>query len=238
MINELCNALENSLSPDNALRRNAEKIVFDSMAMNGFCSAMLHIATETKFMEGRKVNVAQAAAIQFKNIADIHWKFKSEAHAQDICSSGFRYIILAEEDKNYVKNNILELILHCKDEDVNRQLNYAVEWIVRNDFPDKWPLLANKVKDYIHDQEDEIKILLGLETLRSVCKRYEYEYEAKRNPLNEIIDTLFPKIEEIASQIQDNPSHDAFGKKKYTKNWLFCFSLFLKFQILLNFMSS
>ena len=180
------------------------------MTMNGFCSAMLHIATEAKYLEDRKVNVAQAAAIQLKNMAEIHWRFRDVEHAENV-TNGFRYIIIQEEDKNYFRNNILGLILNCADADVTRQLNYAVYCIVRNDFPEKWPTLATQIKEYIFDESDENKILLGLESLLSVCKRYEFEHDKGRDALNEIVDTLFPKIEEIALQVKENTSHEAYG---------------------------
>lgn len=47
-IPRLCEALELTLSPDNQIRRKAEKFVYEAMAHNGFCSAMLHIATNSK----------------------------------------------------------------------------------------------------------------------------------------------------------------------------------------------
>jgi hypothetical protein len=48
-------------------------------------------------------------------------------------------------------------------------------------------------------------VFVGLYTLKSVCKRYEYEFKAKRDPLNEIVDELFPRLEEIASNsLSDN----------------------------------
>ncbi|CAI2372071.1 unnamed protein product [Moneuplotes crassus] len=206
IVTQLCEALENSLSPDNEIRRNAEKFVVDSMPMNGFCSAMLHIATEKKYMEGRKVNVAQAAAIQLKNMAEFYWRFKSVEHAQSVTVPGERYIIIQDEDKDYFRNNILELTLKCDDEAVTRQLNYAVHCIVRLDFPEKWPALATQIQEYIFQEEDENKIILGIESLGSVCRRYEHEYDKARDPLNEIVNTLFPKLEEIFGKIQDNSS--------------------------------
>lgn len=84
VISQLCDALECSLSPDNEVRRKAEKYVFDSMEMNGFCSAMLHIATNQGYNEGRKVDISQAASIQLKNMTELHWRFKNPEQAQDL----------------------------------------------------------------------------------------------------------------------------------------------------------
>jgi len=156
-----------SLSPDNESRRKAEKYVVDAMNMNGFCSAMLTIASNSEYNNNRKADVSQAAAIQFKNMAETHWRFKNETHARDATCSGFRFIILQEEDKQYVRDNILELILNCKNITVVRQLNYAVECIARLDFPDRWRSLAEQIHAYLAT-EDEKKIIIGLESLKSV----------------------------------------------------------------------
>jgi hypothetical protein len=42
---------------------------------------------------------------------------------------------------------------------------------------------------------------VGLYTLKSICKRYEYEFNTKRDPLDEIVDELFPRCEEIANEV-------------------------------------
>lgn len=104
------------------------------------------------------------------------------------------------------------MILHCKNPTVTRQLNYAVECIVRLDFPEKWPKLADQIRELIHSEAEE-QIVLGLETLKSVCKRYEYEQLVGRNPLNEIVNNLFPRLESLVGQIQENTSHEAFDIK-------------------------
>ena len=39
-----------------------------------------------------------------------------------------------------------------------------------------------------------------------MCRHFEYEFEEGRNPLNEIADNLFPRIEEIFSNLMANNS--------------------------------
>ena len=212
VILKLWDALEFSLSPDNELRRDAEKFVYDSMEMNGFWSAMLHIATHPQYKEGRRIDVTQAAAIQFKNMAEIHWRFKNETHARDVVVEGFRFIIIQNEDKEYIRTNIMSMLLEVTNPSVRSQLTYAVEWIVRIDFPEKWPNLIVEVKSFI-DTNEESKIVTGLEALKSICKRYEFEYGKGRGPLEDIVENIFPRLEEIVSQIDDNSTIEAFDTK-------------------------
>lgn len=125
---------------------------------------------------------------------------------------GFRFIIIQQEDKEYVRDNIIQLILSSDSQTVNRQLNYAVECIARTDFPDKWPGLAEQIKELL-DSEDESKITLGLESLKSVSKRFEFEYGVGRKPLEDVVNYLFPRIEAIVGMIQDNTSFEAYTIK-------------------------
>ena len=209
IVEKLCQALELSLSPNNETRHEAENYVFEAMEWNGFCSATLHIASTPSYNEGRKVDVNQAAAIQFKNMAETHWRFKSETHAKDTLPNGFRFIIIQQEDKQYVHENIMNIILECKNDNVKSQLHYAVECIVRIDYPEKWPGLTEQIKEFINT-EDEIQILTGLEALKSIIKRYEFEHDKGREPLDGIVNDLFPRLEQFVELLQNNDSSLAF----------------------------
>ena len=77
---------------------------------------------------------------------------------------------------------------------VARQIDYTIRCITKIDFPDKWPELAHTVREYINTPDTySNKVFVGLYTLKSICKRYEYEFNVKREPLNEIVDELFPR---------------------------------------------
>lgn len=181
---------------------------------------MLHIATNPKYNDNRRIDVTQAAAIQFKNMTEIHWRFKSETHAKGIVVEGFRFIIIQDEDKDYIRSNIMSMLLNVTNSSVRSQLTYAVECIVRIDFPEKWPSLIMEVKTFI-DSSEESKIVTGLEALKSICKRYEFEYGTNRNPLEEIVENIFPRLEEIVSQIGENSTIEAFDTKWRIADLLF-----------------
>lgn len=77
-----------------------------------------------------------------------------------------------------------------------------------------------EVKSFI-DSTEESKIVTGLEALKSICKRYEFEYGTGRNPLEEIVENIFPRLEEIVSQIEENNTIEAFDTKWRIADLLF-----------------
>jgi hypothetical protein len=62
--------------------------------------------------------------------------------------------------------------------------------------------------------------------LKSICKRYEYEFEGARDPLNEIVNTIFPRVEQIFLALPDDDSLKSavlkakIAKILYTSNQL------------------
>ena len=63
--------------------------------------------------------------------------------------------------------------------------------MVKNDFPTGWPSFAGQIKEFL-ETEDQAKIWAGLLSLKSVCQKYEYEFDKGRDGLNEIADHIFP----------------------------------------------
>ena len=173
IVEQLWQALELSLSNDNETRRTAENFIFECMDLQGFCPSMLHISTNPMYYESRKGDVAQAAAIQFKNMAEFHWRTFSEDIKQKLINERERIIFIHQEDKEYVYNNILSSLLQVQNSTVRNQLIYAVEWIVKIDFPDNWPELIIQIQSFINS-ENEMMILTGLEALKPICKIYNY----------------------------------------------------------------
>lgn len=98
-IERFCQALDLSVSPDNKLRKEAEKFIIESMDKPGFIVAMLQIASNSAYNDGRKIDITQAAAIQLKNMAETHWRYEDNDHAKELREEGCKVIIISEEDK-------------------------------------------------------------------------------------------------------------------------------------------
>lgn len=105
---------------------------------------------------------------------------------------------------------------------VAKQFDYTIRWITKNDFPSKWPELATIIKEYLNTNDHyDSKVFVGLYCLKSVCKRYEYEFNLKREPLNEIVDELFPKCEEIANSVLSDNSDQGCRLKNVIGQWFY-----------------
>lgn len=69
--------------------------------------------------------------------------------------------------------------------------------------------------------------MAGLAGLKYVCKKYEFEWDEGRAPLNEIVDNIFPILEELYSNIESESSYQAIKIKSiistifYISNQLF-----------------
>lgn len=69
--------------------------------------------------------------------------------------------------------------------------------------------------------------MAGLVGLKHVCKKYEFEWEEGRVPLNEIVDNIFPTLETLYTNIEAESSYQAIKIKSiistifYISNQLF-----------------
>jgi hypothetical protein len=98
-IEKFCSALDLTVSPDNVLRKEAEKFIIEWMEKPYFVVAMLQIASNNDYNIGRRNDITQAAAIQLKNMADSHWRYVDDDYARDMKQEGWRVIIISDEDK-------------------------------------------------------------------------------------------------------------------------------------------
>mmetsp|Transcript_8250 Transcript_8250/g.9353 ORF Transcript_8250/g.9353 Transcript_8250/m.9353 type:complete len:95 (+) Transcript_8250:92-376(+) len=89
-----------------------------------FIVAMLQIASSLDYNKDRKIDVTQAAAIQLKNMAETHWRYKDDAYTQEMAEEGCKVIVITEEDKKYVRDNILQVYTNVHSEIVARQIDY------------------------------------------------------------------------------------------------------------------
>ena len=104
---------------------------------------MLEVSADTQI----DPNLALAAAVQLGQIIDYHWKFHDPEQAERISVSGFRFIILNENDKNYVRTNIVSKMFGCVSKPINKQYIRCIVAICRFDYPEKWPTLLNDISN-------------------------------------------------------------------------------------------
>ena len=144
--------------------------------------ALLEISA---FNDNTGVNLA--AAVQLGTLVEYHWKYRDDAQAKIISVPGFNYIIIPEEDKQMVRDNIVIKMYQMENRAVIKQYLRAITTISRFDYPDKWEsLLTRDIAQALGSKEDR-GILTGLMALFCVCKKYEFELDDVREQLYKIV---------------------------------------------------
>lgn len=130
-IDQLKQSLAASLSPDATLRQQAEQFLTESQQREDYCSALLEVSADSSI----DPNLSLAAAVQLGQCVDYHWKYYDREQAEKISVSGFRYIILTEADKNYVRTNIVSKMFQCENRLIQKQYIRSIITICRYDYP-------------------------------------------------------------------------------------------------------
>ncbi|KAF9397483.1 hypothetical protein BGX21_008820, partial [Mortierella sp. AD011] len=137
--------------------------------------------------EESEVHVRQAASIYFKNAIRRYW-FETEATPA--------HLKISESDKETIKSNILQLLASAPTV-IRTQLITVLGTILSNDFPAKYPGYLNTVQTMLQSQDPKV-VFVGLIALKEVLRVYKFKIE-EREPVDEIIATFFPAIQQIGA---------------------------------------
>ena len=101
MIAKTMEMMQASLSPDAAIRKQAEDFIQQAQPHPGYLPTLLEISAMNQS------GVDFAAAVQLGTIVEHHWRYRDEEHAQLHSVSGFKYIVISEADKEHIRENIV-----------------------------------------------------------------------------------------------------------------------------------
>mmetsp|Transcript_6423 Transcript_6423/g.12103 ORF Transcript_6423/g.12103 Transcript_6423/m.12103 type:complete len:1045 (-) Transcript_6423:2118-5252(-) len=194
-------ALQQSFSPDASLRLPAEQTIKNLKQIPGAIKMLLEIATEKQV----QFEIRQAAAIQMKNLCRECWTERyafMSAHNE----SGQQQIILSEDDKDFVRMNLVGSLLSEPEKSIQGLMAETLHSIAIHDFPDNWPTLLPTLLQSIalsNDSSQALRVHNSLLALRKVCKRYEFKPREHRGPLNEIVAQSFPLLLPLARRLCD-----------------------------------
>ena len=148
--------------------------------------------------------MSHAAAVQLGKIVDHHWKFHSEEQAKKISIEGFEYIILDPSDKALVRESIMQsLYMRQENRQIVKQYVRCVTTIARFDYPDQWQSFLPQIGQLIQQgqQGDDKALIVGLQGLKGLVKKYEYEMDDDREPLHSIVAQTFSVLGGIVNQV-------------------------------------
>jgi hypothetical protein len=122
------------------------------------------------------------SAIQLKNYITNFWKFSNnnEENQKLIFNDDEIIIIINENDKNYIRNNIIDAVrysIFVNKIKILKQLNQAIKKILKFDFEKIWK------NDYMNkiitcfETNNQKEIYAGIILFHQVSKLYEFENE-------------------------------------------------------------
>lgn len=230
--------LKNTLSPEDNVRKQAEKFLESVEGKEEYNVLLLQIVDDAS----ADALIRFAAAIAFKNSVKRNWRIIPDEPNK-----------ISESDREKIKGKIVDLMLKSPEK-LQKQLSDAVSMIGREDFPDKWTnLLPELVTKF---ESGDFHIINGvLQTAHSLFKRYRHEFKSQElwteikfvlerfaEPLTNLFEAIMEqanrcgndmaKLKDILSSIllickvfyslnfQDLPEHFEENMEKWMKNFL------------------
>ncbi|GFO03315.1 exportin-2-like [Plakobranchus ocellatus] len=154
--------LQQTLSPDQDIRRNAEKFLESVEGNKHYPVLLLHLMDK----DAADAHIRVSAAITFKNYVKRNWRVDDVALDK-----------IHADDREQIKQYIVGLMLKSPEQ-VQKQLSDAISIIGREDFPKKWPgLLTEMISKF---QSGDFNVINGvLRTAHSIFKRYRHEFKSQ-----------------------------------------------------------
>ncbi|KAF9202388.1 hypothetical protein BGZ49_007438 [Haplosporangium sp. Z 27] len=182
-IQTLYNLFQATFQPDTNVRIQAELQLKQLEGTQGtLLSSMQIIGSEES-----ELHVRQAASIYFKNAVKRYWAELRSTPA---------HLNISESDKEGIKGNILQLIAGSPSI-VRSQLITVLGVILSNDFPEKYPGFPTQVQSLLQSQDPKI-VYVGLLALKELTRTYKFKV-SEREPIEEVIATFFPAIQQIGA---------------------------------------
>uniref|UniRef100_A0A8C5BNZ8 Importin 7 n=1 Tax=Gadus morhua TaxID=8049 RepID=A0A8C5BNZ8_GADMO len=114
---------------------------------------------------------------------------------------------IPEEDRQFIRDNIVEAIIHSPER-IRVQLTTCIHHMIKHDYPGKWTTIVDKIGFYL--QSDNSAGWLGiLLCLYQLVKNYEYKKPDERQPLVAAMHIFMPMLKDRFIQLLPDPSSDS-----------------------------
>ncbi|XP_059485387.1 exportin-2 [Neocloeon triangulifer] len=186
-----------TLSPDAAIRKPAEKFLESVEANKNYPLLLLHLVNNQEI----DLSIRTSGAIAFKNFIKRNWEIRDDEANK-----------IHEEDRQQVKAYIVDLMLGSP-RNIQKQLSDAISIIGKFDFPSKWQDLLTKLSEKC--QSTDFNIINGvMHTAHSLFKRYRYEFKSQElwieikfvlDGFAKTLTELFSKTVELTAMHKSSP---------------------------------
>jgi len=162
-IQQLAVYLQQTLSPQNEVRKPAEDFLQSVEANQNYPVLLLHLLQS----DGADLNIKVAGSITFKNYVKRNWAVPEDGPDK-----------IHGSDRDAVKSLIIDLMLKSPGP-VQKQLSQAIAIIGQQDFPAKW---QNLIPDMVSRfATGDFHVINGvLQTAHSIFEKYSVEFKSQK----------------------------------------------------------
>eukprot|EP00566_Odontella_aurita_P003278 CAMPEP_0113547256 /NCGR_PEP_ID=MMETSP0015_2-20120614/12254_1 /TAXON_ID=2838 /ORGANISM="Odontella" /LENGTH=984 /DNA_ID=CAMNT_0000447789 /DNA_START=9 /DNA_END=2963 /DNA_ORIENTATION=+ /assembly_acc=CAM_ASM_000160 len=160
-VNQLRTVLSQTLSPDAAVRRSAERHLDQAKKQPGHPLHVLRIVASSDVADA---SVRQAAAVHFKNIVKKGWDEDAE-HGTD-------GIVISSADRRTIKSHLVELMCTVPPQ-IQAQCSESISLVAKVDFPSKWDNLLPELIQKFNSPDPNI-VSGVLVTINAILRRFRY----------------------------------------------------------------
>ena len=187
--------ISNKNDVQSQLNENREKTEkYKTLPKYGPLLLAISCNNENKFSE----EVSHNASVQLKNYINSNWKYGNDPEInKTLCLDNQQIIVISDEDKNFIRNNILEAVIYIVEREnikILRCFNQCVKKILKLDYNSIW---KNTYVDYIikcFNSDNQKRIYAGIMLLYQLSKLYQYEDEEKQKDYNEVLIKITNRI--------------------------------------------
>eukprot|EP01122_Echinamoeba_exundans_P010769 TRINITY_DN4098_c0_g1_i2.p1 TRINITY_DN4098_c0_g1~~TRINITY_DN4098_c0_g1_i2.p1 ORF type:complete len:1094 (+),score=314.68 TRINITY_DN4098_c0_g1_i2:54-3335(+) len=191
-LQQLCTALENAKSPNDALRRSAAEFLINAQSASGFVAALFRVAV---LLPDIPLKIRQMAAINCKQATESRWTVRTKGAVE-----------LPEDEKAFIREHILDALTNT-----HRDVRVQLELVLRDavvDFPHKFGHFGNKVMSFLTSNEPAL-IYGGLVALRTLCRALDPIVPEQRALSHQIVDQVFPLLYNLLSHLSQFDAPDS-----------------------------
>uniref|UniRef100_A0A8C7GT08 Importin 7 n=1 Tax=Oncorhynchus kisutch TaxID=8019 RepID=A0A8C7GT08_ONCKI len=139
--------------------------------------------------------------IYLKNMVTQHWSEGDGTSTETPVNN------IPEEDRQFIRDNIVEAIIHSPER-IRVQLTTCIHHMIKHDYPGKWTAIVDKIGFYL--QSDNSAGWLGiLLCLYQLVKNYEYKKPGERSPLVAAMQIFMPMLKDRFIQLLPDPSSES-----------------------------
>eukprot|EP00761_Pharyngomonas_kirbyi_P008268 gb/GECH01008279.1/.p1 GENE.gb/GECH01008279.1/~~gb/GECH01008279.1/.p1 ORF type:complete len:979 (+),score=247.66 gb/GECH01008279.1/:1-2937(+) len=175
--------------------KQAEQEIDQLQKLPGFFTSLFSIISH----EEAEPSIKLAAAILLKNNIDKNWETMER-----------------EQEKQMIRQHFMNTFVTATNH-VQAQLALCLYCMVAVDFPEKWNTLLDEIMGQLKSNEP-VRIRASLLALYQIAKRYEAKRVELREPLNHIVEQIFPLLLQLGEYLlQQNDEQSAEIQKLVCK---------------------